>query len=110
EGAGHKAPNGIPVRIELPFIRTLQIRSATQRIRLEEDGIAPVAKRVERELDGVALPDVVAVAAHLVGDPTTGLALPRAKGHIDVVLVVEDPHFSLLAARLSGLRLHLNEA
>ena len=84
EPADREIPDRVPVHVHLAFVGHLRVDPAADGVQLEHDGVAPVVEAVEPEREAVVLHDAGVVAPHLVDDHPIGVALPAARGHVDV--------------------------
>ena len=67
------------------------VEHAADRRDVEQEPVAPVVERVEQDAEVVVLPQVRAVAAHVVGDDALRMRVPAPARDVDVLVVEEDP-------------------
>ena len=111
EAAGTHVPDRVPVRVRIALVRELRVGAGAEWIRVEEDSVAAVVKRIEKHGERVVLTELAGVAAHLVGHPLAlGRRVPDPRRDVDVRLVEQDPRLGPLGRRRSHIRRQLDEA
>ena len=93
-------PHRVPVAVRIPLVGDLLIDESAERVRVEEERVAPVVERVDQEAEQVVVQHVAGVALHVGRRPFARRgAVPAAAGHVEVLLVEHHPGIGPLRRR-----------
>ena len=111
EAAGLRRPTPDSSRCSARLRRRPSSRRAAERVGVEHEPAAAIVEGVEDDAEVIVLPQLVGVAAQLVGDPLLGRRrVPAPRGDVDVVVVEHHPDVGLLGRRLAVARRDLQQA
>ena len=102
-------PHGVPVGVVGALVECERVEERAERRDAEQEAVAAVVERVERNGEVVVVPEVRAVAAHFVQDHSLGVAIPATARDVQVVIVEQHPRLGPFTRRRALLWFGLNE-
>ena len=110
ESPGLRGPHRIPIGVGSAFVDDRVVGPRAERICIKRESAAAVVEGIEHGAEVIVLAQPVRVATELVRDPLVGWRrVPASARHVDVLVVVRDPHVAALRLSLAEARRHLDE-